>query len=79
MLLYNEQKEQLENEVVQLKREAVEKELQKMAAERVVNRQSKEIDDLQKQLKHHTPLSQTDNTVKKVCIVHKLHICQAIM
>jgi len=83
MLLYNEQKAQLENEVVQLKigiskqkREAVEKE---QAAEQVVNRQRKEIDDLQKQLKHLTPLSQTDNVVKKVCNTHKLYIYQIIM
>jgi len=61
--LYNKQKEQLENEVFQLKREAVKKEQQKMA---VVSRQRKEIDDLKKQLKRLTPLSQTDNTVKKV-------------
>jgi len=73
----------LENEVVQLKidinkqkREAVEKE---QAAKQVVNRQRKEVDDLQKQLKHLTPLSQTHNVIKKVYSTHKLHIYQIII
>ncbi|XP_065908005.1 probable serine/threonine-protein kinase drkD isoform X2 [Dysidea avara] len=66
------QKRETSKQKREAERQRIEAEQQRMEAERqkeVVNRQKKQIDDLQQQLKHLTPLSQTNlaySTVEKV-------------